>query len=317
MLLPPRGKPAEWAALLGCLAAAALLGWLCHAYPASLPAVAPWDFAPGIFLACALALVWYARGLLRSTAGERPSAWRAASFAAGVLAIYAVLDTRFEYLALHMFFLNRIQHVVMHHVGPFLVALAWPGPTLLRGMPPALPQYLGARPLRVAVRAVQQPLVAAFLFVALFYLWLVPSVHFRAMIDPSLYAVMNWSMVVDGLLFWALVLDPRPCPPARVSFAARAALSLGVMFPQIALGAFITFATRDLYPFYALCGRVFPDMSALSDQHVGGIVIWIPPAMMSVLGLLAVLDALRRHDERIPRPAPPENTTLAARWTGR
>ena len=85
-------------------------------------------FAPGIFMACALALVWYARGLLRSTAGERPSAWRTASFATGILAIYAVLDTRFEYLALHLFFLNRIQHVVMHHVGPFLVALAWPGP---------------------------------------------------------------------------------------------------------------------------------------------------------------------------------------------
>ena len=39
--------------------------------------------------------------------------------------------------------------------------------------------------------------------------------------------------------------------------------------------------------------------------------------MMSVLGLLAVLDALRRHDERMPRPAAPENATLAARWTGR
>ena len=44
--------------------------------------------------------------------------------------------------------------------------------------------------------------MAAVLFVGLIYLWLVPTVHFRAMIDPDLYAVMNWSMViVDGILF--------------------------------------------------------------------------------------------------------------------
>ncbi len=80
------------------------------------------------------------------------------------------------------------------------------------------------------------------------------------MIDVRLYAVMNWSMVLDGILFWCLVLDPRPKPPARVSFGVRAALAFAVMFPQIALGAVITFAQRDLYPYYDLCGRLFPSL---------------------------------------------------------
>jgi len=34
-----------------------------------------------------------------------------------------------------MFFLNRIQHVAMHHLGPFLVALGAAGGTIKRGMP--------------------------------------------------------------------------------------------------------------------------------------------------------------------------------------
>jgi putative membrane protein len=38
-------------------------------------------------------------------------------------------------------------------------------------------------------------------------------------------------------------------------------------------------------------------LSALSDQHIGGIVIWIPPAMMSVLGVLVVLNAYRLQEE--------------------
>jgi putative membrane protein len=78
------------------------------------------------------------------------------------------------------------------------------------------------------------------------------------MLDGRLYALMNWSMVLDGLLFWALVLDRRPKPPARIGYGARAALSIGVMFPQIVMGAIIGFSTRDLYPYYTLCRRIIP-----------------------------------------------------------
>ena len=129
---------------------------------------------------------------------------------------------------------------------------------------------------------------------------------------------MNWSMVLDGILFWCLVLDPRPSPPARVSFGARAALSLAVMFPQILLGAIIVFSSRDLYPYYDLCGRLFPSISALDDQQFGGLIIWIPPAMMSVAGMLVVINAMRLSDETIAE-TDKDAAALAAlsrRWTG-
>jgi putative membrane protein len=139
------------------------------------------------------------------------------------------------------------------------------------------------------------------------------------MIDARLYALMNWSMVLDGLLFWWLVLDPRPCPPARASYGVRAALALGVMFPQIALGAAITFSRTDLYPYYDLCGRLFPSISALNDQHIGGIVIWIPPAMMSVVAVLLVINALRLNEEAAMETNSDAAALakLASSWTGR
>src|SRR6516164_115500 len=114
-----------------------------------------------------------------------------------------------------MFFLNRIQHVAMHHLGPFLVALGAAGGTIKRGMPLRLRLAIESPAIAGIIRALQQPVVAAFLFVGLFYFWLIPPVHFRAMIDARLYALMNWSMVLDGILFWWLVLDPCPKPPAR------------------------------------------------------------------------------------------------------
>ena len=74
------------------------------------------------------------------------------------------------------------------------------------------------------LRAVQRPVSAFLLFEGLLMLWLVPPVTFRAMLDPRLYAIMNASMVVDGLLFWFLVLDPRPAPAAPISFFTRLCL---------------------------------------------------------------------------------------------
>ena len=75
----------------------------------------------------------------------------------------------------------------------------------------------------------------------------------------------------------------------------RAALAVGVMFPQIVFGALITFAGFDLYPYYNLCGRLFASIGAIDDQQIGGIVIWIPPAMMSILAMILALNALMRN----------------------
>lgn len=274
-----------------------LCRWLSTRHPSVLPFWAPWDFSWIEFGSAWLALWWYVRGVIRSPPDERPSVARQVSFFAGILVLYAVLQTHFLYLAEHEFFVNRIQHVCMHHLGPLLIALAWPGTPLLRGMPSRLATVVMRPQSKAAVRFIQQPVLAGVLFVGLIFFWLIPSVHFRAMVDPRLFSLMNWSMVVDGILFWCLVLDPRPEPPARLSFGARASLAGLVTFPQIAGGAIITFATRDLYPFYGLCGRIYPNLSATLDQSIGGMIIWIPPAMMSALSVILVANAFRRTKE--------------------
>jgi putative membrane protein len=298
--------------------ASLLLWWWCANDPAALPVFAPWDFAPLQFLAIWLSLWWFARGVLASPPAARPPLWRSLCFVVGLMITYAVLQTRFDYLAQHMFFLHRVQHIAMHHLGPMLIVLGWPGTTIKRGMPRPLARLTEARWLTRSVHFIQQPLLAAVLFVGLIYLWLIPAIHFRAMIDPDLYALMNWSMVVDGVLFWSLILDPRPSPPARISFVARSGLVLGVMFPQILLGAVIAFSSQDLYEFYHWCGRIFPSIDALRDQAFGGMIIWIPGAMMSVAGLLLVVNFLRLAEEQELKEnadASPQKIH-ASRWTG-
>ena len=317
--LPATGRIADGVAYAVIAGTGALFWWWSINDPATLPVWAPWDFAPLQFLAFWLSAWWYARGVMKTPAAERPAIWRTACFAVGWLVTYVVLMTRYEYMAEHMFFLNRIQHVVMHHFGPLLIVLGWPGGSILRGMPGPLARLLQSRWVVTPVHWIQQPALAAFLFVGLILLWLIPSIHFVAMIDPQLYAVMNWSMVVDGVLFWSLILDPRPSPPARATFLVRCALCIGIMFPQILMGAFITFSTHDLYAFYHWCGRLYPTIDAVEDQMIGGLVIWIPGAMMSVAALLLALNFMRQNEEREERlnPKPRRIQFDASLWTGR
>ena len=309
----------QYLAYGGIGALGALLWWLSADHPAILPFWAPWDFSPTEYLATALALFWFWRGLATSPAAQRPPIWRRMAFLLGLGLIYAVLQTHFEYWSQHMFFLNRAQHVAMHHLGPFLVALGGAGPTVRCGVPDWLGRAIETPVADVTMRVVQQPVISGALFVGLFAFWLIPVVHFHAMLDGRLYALMNWSMVVDGLLFWSLVLDRRPKPPARIGYGARIALAIVVAFPQILLGAIIVFSNRDLYPYYDLCGRILPDISAIDDQHIGGMIIWLPPVMMSAIGMLLAINAFRVHEESITEvdKNAASLAALSSSWTGR
>ncbi len=147
------------------------------------------------------------------------------------------------------------------------------------------------------VNVIQHPAVAPVLFVGLIYVWLIPSIHTRVMLDDNLYQLMNWSMAIDGIFFWCLMLDPKPKPPARVSIGMRALLTMAVVPPQIAIGAVMALSSTDFYPVYKICGRILP-ISAITDQHYGGLILWIPSSMMSVIGLILVLNIMRLNDER-------------------
>ncbi|MGA8050305.1 MAG: cytochrome c oxidase assembly protein [Burkholderiales bacterium] len=269
----------------------------------------PWEFSPPALVLCAGAVLLYARGLKRAPRAERPGVGRNAAFFGGWVLIYFVMQTHWDYLSQHMFFIHRIQHLVLHHLGPFLVALAQPLPVLAHGLPGGTEERL-LRPLwrhsltRLAYRLLQNWLVAPLLFVGLIFFWLTPSIHFSAMLSAPRYLVMNWSMLLDGLLFWALMLDPRTrSQGALIGFGPRMFLLLGAAIPQIYLGAHIGLATRELYDVYTVCGRAWP-ISPLEDQSLGGLVTWIPAAMMHALAVLVLIGRWMHADEEAhARPA--------------
>ena len=264
-------------------------------FPAHLPVFLPWEFHWPEFLALTLVLAWFARGLKRIA--EPPPLWRQVCFVAGVISFYVVLQTRVDYYAQHMFFVHRWAHFVLHHAGAFAIALGMSGPTVYAGMPDFLKPVVTAKPVKAVVNLLQHPAIAPMLFVGLLYFWLIPAIHTYVMLDARLYELMNWSMAINGVMFWSLILDSRGKPPARLSSLVRAFLILVIEQPQMMLGAILSLSMTDYYPVYTICGRVM-EMTALNDQHYGGLIIWLPGTLTSFAAMIVVLVNMRLNEER-------------------
>jgi putative membrane protein len=291
-----------WIGYAALLALGAVLYVISTFYPAHLPFWMPWQFHWPEYLATVLSLFWFARGLRVLPRDRRPSRLRQVSFVAGVLSFYVVLQTGVDYYAQHMFFVHRWAHYVLHHAGAFAIAMGMAGPVLYAGMPDFLKSIVTSRPVRAVLSVVQTPVVAPFLFVGLLYFWLIPQIHTHVMLDENLYEFMNWTMAINGIMFWSMVLDSRAKPPARLSHLVRGLIIILIELPQMVLGAVLTLSSHDVYPVYNICGRVL-DMTALTDQHYGGLVIWLPGTLTSFAAMIVVLTALRLNEEKAEREA--------------
>ncbi len=254
----------------------------------------PWEFSPtlvGLFV-LAGGLFW------RGSRVHAVAPARQWLFWIGFVLLYASLHTRIDYYAERMFFIHRLQHLVLHHLGPLLVMLAFPGQVLRAGLPLRARIWLRDWQRTLWGRRTQAVLtnkyLIPFLFVFFVLIWLLPVPQFYSMIDWRLYRFMNWSVVISGFLYWNLILDRRPHPPAVLTPFGRVLCPIITMVPQIAVGAYITFASVDLYPIFDLCGRAIPGMTAIQDQGIGGIIMWVFAGLVEVIGVLYALGTVLR-----------------------
>lgn len=260
----------------------------------SLALLLPWEFSPTVLVTVALAGTLYALGSAR-TAPPVPHGRRVA-FYLGLTLIYCALQTSWDYYASHMFFVHRLQHFVLHDVGPALLAASAPEAVISNGLPERLRRMASMQSaLRLPARVLFDPWTATAMYIGSQILWIWPPVHFDVMLSNWLYKLMNWSVVLGDLPFWWLILDPRPHPLARAKGWQRLLMLFIVMLPMMLAGAILSLSRRDLYPVYGICGRFAP-VSPISDQQLGGLIIWIPGTLLILLAMLIVLGRMLHQE---------------------
>lgn len=241
----------------------------------------PWEPSGATLLVLAAAALAYLTGARHT----RPKPGRQILFWTGLGLFYAALQTHLDYYAEHTFAVGQVQHVVLHHMAPFLVILARPAETLLAGLPSRLRPWIRCFFAWPPLRLLGHPAVAGLLFCTLIIVWLVPGIHLYTMLDARLYRLMTWVMAINGLMFWQVAFYGRAPLPARL------VMLIAVVPPQIAVGVALALAGTVIYPLYSQCGLAL-GLTALDDQRLGGMALWLSSGMMSALALVLIFPRL-------------------------
>lgn len=236
----------------------------CGIAPVPAELLGRWNFDPVLLTAMALAAGAHAALLWR----EGPSARRrkAAHFGALWLLLLLVFVSPLCALTSALFSARVVHHVV-------LVAVAAPIAVL------ALPDRWRNIPATMTGLS-----LLALVHMALLWFWHAPAPYQAALSSHALFWLMELSLFASAVALWLAVLSPRAgVVPALVALLATV-VQMGL------LGAAITFARTPLYAAHAAVTEPW-GVSALEDQQLAGLIMWVPAALPYLVAALLIAGA--------------------------
>jgi putative copper resistance protein D len=287
------------AALLAALPAAALA----HGDEAPAPTIPgvllAWTFEPlpilGVVIAAA-AYWWAAQRVAAAHPDNPPSPWRTAAFLGGLTAILVALISPIEAYEGVLFSVHMAQHMLLELVAAPLLLLGAPVTLALRAASPSVRSGLLAVLHSRVVAVISFPLLAWLLFAAVNWGWHFSTLYNDALENDALHYLQHGTFLGAALLFWWPVVAADPARwrlphPARLFY-------LFLAMPQNSfLGVALMGASSVLYPHYQAVVRDWGP-SAIADQGIGGILMWVVGDIAFLVGMGAVVVAWVRQEDR-------------------
>jgi putative membrane protein len=247
-----------------------------------------WNFDPLEISALALvgALYWRrARTLARR--GRAVSPLRLAAFAAGLLMLFAALESPIDTIGEErLFSVHMLQHLLLGDVGALLLVLGLDGP-LLR---PLLSIRLVHR-----LRVLAHPLVALPLWAVNFAVWHLPALFDAALRNDAIHALQHSLFVACGMLMWAALVEPLP-GPAWFTAPWKIPYVLAMWLVMLVLSQVFIWSNHVYYAPYVHDATLW-GLSHLADQKAGGGVMLVESAFTMLPALVWVLLRLLRESE--------------------
>jgi len=243
------------------------------------------EVSPSILIGCLYLLGIYglAVGPARRRFGWAPEGapWRRQlAWWGGVGVIFFSLNGPLHVLADGFLF---SAHMVQH----LLLMLAMP-PLLIYGLPPWLIRTaLQARGILPIARFLTHPIVAFLAYNLVFIFWHFPQWYNLALMDHRVHIVQHLTFMSVAVLMWWPILSPVeelqriPTGPLLMAWI----FLFGI--PGTIVSALITLSGEVLYTWYAAAPRITA-LSALDDQRLGGLIMWIPGMLVFWIAITAV-----------------------------
>jgi putative membrane protein len=238
-----------------------------------------WSAPIGVNLTLCLAGLVYAKGWLRlhRVSPTLISTWRLAAFLAGIVSLWIAIGSPLEAFDDVSLSIHMVQHLLLMAVAPPLILLGAPALPLLRGLPRmirgAVGQFLCWPPAQRLGRVLIDPAVCWLAATVALIAWHIPAAFELALRSDSWHEVEHACFFATSFLFWWPVIQPFPSVARWPGWSIPLYLFLGTL-PGGALGAFLTFCDRVLYPSYGSAPMIF-HVSPLEDQVFAGALMWV------------------------------------------
>jgi putative membrane protein len=216
----------------------------------------------------------------RVEAGARAEPGRILAFACAMMVLAGSLTGPLHDLADHYLF---SAHMVQH----LLLAFAMP-PLFLHGIPPWMARPLVRHPVALRLgRALTRPSAAFGAFNVVLVAWHLPPLYNLAMAVHPVHVVQHLMIMAASVLLWWPILSPTSQLP-RAPYPVQLLYLFVVGLPMVVVSIFITMADGLLYPYYAASPRVWAALSPRADQHLGGLIMWIPGGLVFLVAISVV-----------------------------
>jgi putative membrane protein len=267
-----------------------------------------WSLPITVDVAIALTATVYLRGWLSLRHSSRGliATWRMAMFLLGMLSLWIAIGSPLAAFDETSLSVHMVQHILLMLVVPPLVLLGAPSLPLLHGLPQwfirtALGPLLRWGPAQSLGKFLTHPLVCWILAAIALIAWHVPLAFELALRSDAWHDVEHACFLFTSILFWWPVVQPFPSEPRWPRWSMPVYLFLG-MLPGSALGAFLTFCDRVLYPSYGETTAAF-GVTPLQDQIFAGALMWVVGFLVCTVP--AVIISVKLLSPRVSHSAVP------------
>ncbi len=234
--------------------------------------------------------------------------WRLASYYGGLFCVALSLLSPIDSLGQQLFFMHMIQHLLLIMIAPPLLLIANPMPVILWGLPDRLRLQAGRAlgnvlhrdsQFRQLLRTITAPGIIWLVWVIALFGWHDPAMYNAALRYEFLHDLEHLSFFIASMLFWWHVTGAGPRIHKQFGYIGRIAFVLAAVPPNMALGVWLSFNSRVIYTYYLAVPRLW-GIDALTDQQIGGIIMWIPGSMMFLLAALILTAQYLGSEQRKP-----------------
>jgi cytochrome c oxidase assembly factor CtaG len=185
-----------------------------------------------------------------------------------------------------------------------LLWLGKPFPVMLWGMPAPVRKWVGSlftreAQFRLVLRATTNAGIVWFAFIAIYMGWHDPNLYDLALRYPWVHDLQHLTFFAAAMLFWWHIVGAAPHIHGRTVVWGRLAMLIGVIPAQMIAGIIIATANEVIYTYYATVPHIW-GFTALEDQAIAGVIMWIPSSEMLVWAVVFLLAGLFKREEKRP-----------------